>query len=455
MLNPLGGEAVLVIPTDDSPSSQYIRLHEMMHCAHSPISPPTDLPREKGPPIQGHNIYIMEELRINFIIRYKMGKNWVAARELLTPDDIDNLMKSFLVRFRPEDLQDMLDLHVNLWTTTDKELYSGHTWITEWLLDQAEIARSSGDTDEAIFLGRLETLMLHVTIQIWNSQFWEGFIELGDGKIPGWKDRLLPLADWYDKVKRSLPNVQPKLDPRLQRGPGEGVPEDLKKLAGGLMPTSVQRSIDMEVNKAEWTGKKSVIKPYYEEAEVTWGRMEVKFPKLRNKLKGKQRTKSRITASDAGTVPNQIHRMLVDGQVFGRKRNEPGGSVLIDDSGSMNWTNQQMNDIVLAAPAVIIGAYSGMSREGELKVIAKDGYWNPNERPAGGNNIVDYPAIEWLSKQPEPRIWVTDSQVIPVTGDMEEAKRECLAFCLKHNINVVTSVDHAAEVFQGKRLLFR
>jgi undecaprenyl pyrophosphate synthase len=59
-----------------------------------------------------------------------------------------------------------------------------------------------------------------------------------------------------------------------------------------------------------------------------------------------------------------------------------------------------------------------------------------------GGNIVDGPALEWLSHQPRPRVWVSDTQVTGV-HDMgsTELRKVCLDWCVKHQIKVVTAFD--------------
>ena len=101
-------------------------------------------------------------------------------------------------------------------------------------------------------------------------------------------------------------------------------------------------------------------------------------------------------------------------------------------------------------------AYSGRGHIGELVIVAKDGQWQDNVRPDGNGNDIDYPALEWLAEQPHPRIWVTDGGVVAgVYGDGATASEICKDFAEVNRINIVESVEEAAEVFHGKRALYR
>jgi hypothetical protein len=55
-----------------------------------------------------------------------------------------------------------------------------------------------------------------------------------------------------------------------------------------------------------------------------------------------------------------------------------------------------------------------------LFVIARNGRFSEIENATsrfGSGNIIDGPALEWLSRQPAPRRWVSDGNV---TGRMDE-----------------------------------
>tara|TARA_Y100000768_G_scaffold150879_1_gene112790 strand:- start:4469 stop:6109 length:1641 start_codon:yes stop_codon:yes gene_type:complete len=127
--------------------------------------------------------------------------------------------------------------------------------------------------------------------------------------------------------------------------------------------------------------------------------------------------------SDVGVVPRNMHRMTTDRKVFSTKRSVAGGSMLIDCSGSMGLTMRDVEEIVNNLPASTIAGYVGFHHEvngfhGDIRIIAQNGRISDEamqELQNHGYNSIDKEALEWLAKQPEPRIWVSDQQVVGVT----------------------------------------
>ena len=129
-------------------------------------------------------------------------------------------------------------------------------------------------------------------------------------------------------------------------------------------------------------------------------------------------------ASDFGSVPRNIHRLMTDGRVFDIKRRAAGGTVLIDASGSMHIDTEQITEMLETAPAAVVAMYSGSGDKGMLTIIAERGKIATPEAierqrvTVGAGNIIDEPALAWLAKQAEPRLWVCDGIV---TGKQDRA----------------------------------
>lgn len=131
-------------------------------------------------------------------------------------------------------------------------------------------------------------------------------------------------------------------------------------------------------------------------------------------LKGRK-----VSPVDTGGVLKYPQRWCGDKDIFAAKRmSHQAGAVLIDVSGSMSLTDNQVLAILTMLPGAVIATYSGWNHgrpdgktyNGELRVIAKNGKRAHMDdfRPDGGGNQVDYKAVEWLCLQEGPRIWVTD-----------------------------------------------
>lgn len=166
--------------------------------------------------------------------------------------------------------------------------------------------------------------------------------------------------------------------------------------------------------------------------------------------------------SDIGVVPRNMHRMTTDRKVFTSRKTVAGGSMMIDCSGSMSWSNQDVRDIIETLPASTIAGYVGYNKniggyDGEIRIIAKNGHIDNRAIDAllrYGNNSIDMEGLKWLAQQNEPRIWVSDQQVIGVRPDgsgrvtelSNDKKLEILKFMQKNNIIPIESYKTVKKV---------
>jgi hypothetical protein len=141
-----------------------------------------------------------------------------------------------------------------------------------------------------------------------------------------------------------------------------------------------------------------------------------KLPVLTPRQAGKRHGRGR-TFRDEGAMPNAVHRWAVDGRIFKRWRPAPGGTVLVDMSGSMSLSADDLREIVLAAPAATVAIYSGRQTSGRITIVARLGKvaserdMDRARAKSGGGNVIDGPALRWLAGQPGPRVWVSDGYV--------------------------------------------
>lgn len=182
--------------------------------------------------------------------------------------------------------------------------------------------------------------------------------------------------------------------------------------------------------------------------DAFWGKMGIKNPQLSRTLPADLLGKSK-RKKDIGVKPNAMHRYATDKKIFIDKAKRVTGTVLIDASGSMNFDNEDIEDIVKLLPASTIAIYSGTNNPeeytsddtvGYLHVIAKNGKWVKEipDTQEWRNNIVDGPAIDWLSKQAEPRILVSDLQF---TGVAYETRTRNSTTRLRVGMSKVLFVD--------------
>ena len=122
-------------------------------------------------------------------------------------------------------------------------------------------------------------------------------------------------------------------------------------------------------------------------------------------------TGERLSASGPRIDRRMLRRPVLPVRCFTRRRpTEPGGTILIDASGSMgDW--EQVQQWCETAPFATVAYYAGYSRGGQLIVYAREGYRAPEIMPPiGRNNVIDGPALDWLMKQEGPRIMITDRE---------------------------------------------
>jgi hypothetical protein len=165
--------------------------------------------------------------------------------------------------------------------------------------------------------------------------------------------------------------------------------------------------------------------------------------------------------SDRGVVPKNMYRMTTDKKVFTNKTSVLGGSLMIDFSGSMGMSEEDAREIIDYLPAANIAGYVGYGYpidgyDGAIQIIAKDGRIDTNaisNLKEWGQNSVDLDALKWLAEQPEPRIWVSDQQVVGVNQDdrrsqnlNKEARLEIASFMKRHNIIPIRVIEQVKEV---------
>jgi len=164
--------------------------------------------------------------------------------------------------------------------------------------------------------------------------------------------------------------------------------------------------------------------------------------------------------SDRGVVPKHMHRMTTDKKVFANKTTVAGGSMMIDCSGSMSLYEEDIREIIDYLPASNIAGYVGYNSkidgyDGMIKIIAKDGRIDTHairDLEEYGANSVDLDGLKWLAQQPEPRIWVSDQQVVGVNEsgtaiNLSKEKRDEIArFMRRHNIIPIRVVEQVKKL---------
>ena len=152
-------------------------------------------------------------------------------------------------------------------------------------------------------------------------------------------------------------------------------------------------------------------------------------------------------------------RMLTDPnrRIFDSPRKQPGGVTLIDQSGSMSLTEDQVRAIVKAAPGMLVLGYSSNGQEGlpNIWVHAENGKMASRLHRGNGGNGVDGPALAYAirrRKAGDPIIWVSDGAV---TGDGDSTNanlaEQCAEMVIRHKVHMVEDVETAIKGLRGPR----
>ncbi|MBW4029624.1 MAG: hypothetical protein HIU57_02960 [Acidobacteria bacterium] len=153
----------------------------------------------------------------------------------------------------------------------------------------------------------------------------------------------------------------------------------------------------------------------------------------------------------SGTVMRYPNRLLVDPlqRAFARKTPSPGGVIVIDQSGSMDVTVAELEQLLRCAPDALIVGYS--HRPGDngstpnAWVLAHRGRVANHARTGNIGNGVDAPVLRWASRQAaalDPVVWVTDGQVTDSHDHpCHSLSLECARLVQRHRIRLVRSLD--------------
>jgi hypothetical protein len=152
-------------------------------------------------------------------------------------------------------------------------------------------------------------------------------------------------------------------------------------------------------------------------------------------------------AAREGAVVRYAARWHADRAIFRRRARSARGTLLVDVSGSMRLRPGDLDATLAATRAgLVVAIYSGTGEEGELRVVAAGSQRAADAQlaPPGNGNVVDLPALAWLARQPEPRVWVSDGHVTGI-GDRpsKRLREECEALARRARIRRVATLDEA------------
>ena len=177
----------------------------------------------------------------------------------------------------------------------------------------------------------------------------------------------------------------------------------------------------------------------------------------------------RIRASKEGKYVRDLGRIISDPEqrIFGRKTRALGGVVVVDCSGSMSLTDEEMKAIMQSSAGCTVIAYSagGPSSEGEPNIwlVARRGRQVRELPDFPGGNGVDGPALEYglsFRTHNAPVVWISDTSVTGASGyNQAKLRAQCLRLCRLNNIYIAPNCEQATELLkklqQGQRVNYK
>jgi hypothetical protein len=194
------------------------------------------------------------------------------------------------------------------------------------------------------------------------------------------------------------------------------------------------------------------VHPKPRDLQGEWEPLVVAKPELSVNHTGK--LGRRVIAADSGREPRYINRIVTDPErrIFSRKTRALGGVVVIDCSGSMRLSEDDLDRLLKASSGATVLCYSGgynHPTKPNVWVVARKGRMMRKLPEFPGDNAVDGPAIVYAStlrdNGGQPLIWVSDGYVTGIntgTGD-EKLQKDMDYIKRRHRVIQVETVQEA------------
>ena len=428
------GEKIMLAPTTDTELARVIRAHEMIHAKISPTGEQFEAWVNREVASQTAMIAV-EELRVNYLAQkagFDVKKHLSDGTELANGE-------------RMAQTNDWAGAVAMAIATTGT---AGHK---QFLNGIRRHNRAWGDS----LLEISKRAMKEIKKADRRGHLGSTFVPAGRGELaPYGFANTERLAEWLDRLADFPPPTERKNKSGKSKGKnGEGVDKSEGENGTGKEGAHSNRGGDGQPNRNGERLKR--ITPADSNGQGAWGELRIEkcaMPKYGKGIMGKKRI-----ATNMGRRPRRIHRMLTDPamRVFDRTTKGTGGMVIIDASGSMSFTTEQIGEIITHAPGATVAIYSDRghgSKTTNFWIVADKGKMVENVENCdyGYGNGVDFPAIQWGVKNRRnpkaPLVWVTDGGVCGINdGFSETLAIQCLTYARKNRYIVVPHVEEAVK----------
>lgn len=420
-------ERIMMVPGGDETVAFALRMRELAHAAHSPVSDIRKLCERNGVTVE--SLIAAEQARLNKglvnddNIPYEYRR--IYARGVVT-DQMSTALRMQLTemaKVHPEEaLMFAIRMYAAHYYTADNERVAraiAEVWPHP---ERGSSPWTGGPTAKEVRSEYLMDPMIQMMLQEVGAVVASVYRKAGPPESPAYPRfaRAVDLARKLDEFMAKAPKPAKEFDPKALDTEGDA----LKRFK--------ERSS--------------------REANV-WGEMTIVRPELVEEYEIKKRVRVRRQL-DFGSSVNMIDRLLVDERIFAEQRFRSAGTVLIDCSGSMGLGPEDVRKLVLSCPSVTVAGYSGSGRVGELVILAEKGKIIDKDdfNRFHGGNIVDGPALQWLASMPGPRIWVSDGGVTGIGDHMTpNLVVEALNLQLANHITRLRDFERTAATLQELR----
>ena len=417
---------VVSLPATGSADARWIRrarVHELLHVRHTPrISPDAMRAFCEALPIKEDVWQVGEDMRLH-TLAYTAGMADMLAVALTPMDRKLDVMHIAALAARGDYRNAILQCLASFGAAESRYLLPYVIGRTASPMTQRQCKTTMRACFPADMRSRVFSLLKELT-----------------GTALRYRHYARDFATWHKQVSVAIEEALARLGHALEE-------EAREKRAAYRVDTEsklVKRGVD-SVSMLEYKPKFAGKTP-----AISWGRMEIvnlaeKGPRWRPSLRA-GRSPRRFVAE--GSALHAPWRDEVDDRCFAVHRPLHGASLLVDCSGSMRLEPDDIDAIIATLPAALIGLYSAKRDAGTLAIVAARGrIASPVPHMGmiyGSCNVVDGPALEWLARQPRPRIWVCDGHVTGV-GDQTDAvlSMQARSLCLTHSIIRVNDIDEA------------
>lgn len=441
------------VPTHKDELSRCIRAHELMHAK---VSPAGDWEAWVNRKIASHDsLIVVEELRVNFLcqqVGFDMKKHLADGGETADGERLTAL----------KDWGGCVRMSIaTAGTASNKAFLTGvRRHNREWGVILLDISKRAVKEMQKAY-------KKHGNLGSTDVDTNSGLSPMGFAhteRIATWVDRLADKSPEQIAEEKEAERRKREAE-RAKKAKGNADEESADGEEGPTTPNGEGRHSSKGIVGTSEEGKMdgnpySGITPSSATHGVVphWG--ELKIEKMPMPVMSKGSLGKRKIASNVGLRPRRMHRLVTDPQmrIFDKTIKGTGGVVIIDGSGSMSFSKEQLKQIVENAPGATVAVYSDRNRGTEVPnmwIVAEKGKMVAELPAVGWGNGVDFPAIEWGQRQRKnartPMVWVTDGGVCgPRQNYFDQLAMQCIDFVRKNNIVVVPHVDEA--IAQLKKL---